>query len=256
MIISSLHLPKTDSKVKRFAPTRVAAAAAVVGVVAACSPGEGSLSVTVYGESFIEDGIPAEEMSDDWAIHFDSFLVDLEDVRVGTTPVPLESPVELAKSSAGQGHQVGTISLEQGDYADWSFTVSRVSVVGSAARGSTSKHFEWTFEEAVQYGDCETVTTVEADASATFQITMHADHLFYDSLVAAEPKLSFQLLADADTDGDDDITRAELSAADIGAYDPGSEDGVDELWSWLTAQARTLAHVNGEGHCAVKEAAL
>lgn len=255
MIISGLHLTKTNRTVKRFAPTR--AAAAVVGVVAACGPDEGNLSVTVYGESFIEDGIPGEEVSDDWAIHFDSFLVDVEDVRVGTTPVvPLESPVELAKRSAGQGHQVGTILLEQGDYADWSFTVSRVSVVGSAARGSTSKHFEWTFEEAVQYGDCETVSTVEADASATFQITMHADHLFYDSLVAAEPKLSFQLLADADTDGDDDITRAELSAADIGAYDPGSEDGVDELWSWLTAQARTLAHVNGEGHCAAKKVAL
>jgi hypothetical protein len=89
---------------------------------------------------------------------------------------------------------------------------------------------------------------VEKDATAIFQITVHADHLFYDSLVSEEPQLLFQPLADADADQDGDITTEELGATDIGAYDPGNED-LDDLWSFLMAQSRTLGHVDGEGHC-------
>ncbi len=44
------------------------------------------------------------------------------------------------------------------------------------------------------------------------------------------------------------LTRAELEAAGIGAYDPGNAD-VDDLWAWLVAQSATLGHVDGEGHC-------
>lgn len=85
--------------------------------------------------------------------------------------------------------------------------------------------------------------------TASFQITVHADHLFSDSLVSSEPKVLFQPLADADSDGDGALSEAELVAADVGAYDPGSEDGIDDLWAWLGAQVRTLGHVDGEGHC-------
>ena len=79
-------------------------------------------------------------------------------------------------------------------------------------------------------------------------MTVHADHLFYDSLVSEEPELRFDALAAADTDMNDQITEAELAAAGVGSYDVGNED-VDDLWSWLVAHSRTLGHVDGEGHC-------
>lgn len=35
-------------------------------LLAACGDGEDTVRVTAYGESFIEDGIPASEMDDGW----------------------------------------------------------------------------------------------------------------------------------------------------------------------------------------------
>ena len=48
-------------------------------------------------------------------------------------------------------------------------------------------------------------------------------------------------------------TSAELEAADIGSYDPGSDAAGNNLWSWLVAQGRTLGHVDGEGHCDARD---
>jgi hypothetical protein len=49
--------------------------------------------------------------------------------------------------------------------------------------------------------------------------SVHADHLFYDSLVSEEPQLLFQphanANANADTDADGQVTKAELSVAEI-----------------------------------------
>ena len=112
-----------------------------------------------------------------------------------------------------------------------------------------TKNFDWVFDEEVHYTECETTTSVTEGAASTFQITVHADHYFYDSLVSEDPILVFQGLADADADADGEITRAELEAADIGGLDPGSDGSVDDLWSWLVAQNATLGHVDGEGHC-------
>jgi len=205
--------------------------------------------VTVYGESFIEHGIPADTMVDEWSVAFDRFAVAVNDVQVAATDVHVVSPVELTADSAGHGHEIGRATVATGQYKDVQFAVDEVNVKGIARRDDMTKTFAWRFEQKVRYYACDTTTTIESGGDTKLQITIHADHLFYDSLVAQEPKLGFQALADADVDGDGEVTMAELSATDIGAYDPGSEDGLDDLWSWLSAQVRTLGHVNGEGHC-------
>jgi hypothetical protein len=53
-----------------------------------CSPNDGeaktgTLSFTVWGEEFIEAGIPADVFADAWSVRFDSFLVVVGDARVG-----------------------------------------------------------------------------------------------------------------------------------------------------------------------------
>src|SRR5690606_24621185 len=52
-----------------FARTALVAAA-----LAACAPGEGTLEVSVYGEEFIEETIPADAFVDGWTVTFDKFL--------------------------------------------------------------------------------------------------------------------------------------------------------------------------------------
>lgn len=210
--------------------------------------GVAQISVRTYGEAFIEEGIPAAEMNDDWAIEFSRFEVTLRDIVVAGVALGDPEPVEVSASSDGEGHEVGSVSVAAGQHTEPSFTIARVEVEGSAKQGDTIKTFIWVFDSPTRYERCEANTTVRKNQTATFQITVHADHLFYDSLVSAEPQLLFQPLADADTDADGQVTKVELSAADIGAYDPGNED-VDDLWTWLVAQSRTLGHVDGEGHC-------
>lgn len=209
----------------------------------------GAIEVTAYGESFIEKGIPASEMVDGWAVTFSHFKVRLTEVRVAGSEVEALTDLDLARPSSGAGHLLGSARVPTGQYTEPAFSLQRIEIHGSARSGSIAKTFQWVFDIAVRYEACETTTEVQADQTSPFQITIHADHLFSDSLVAEAPALRFQALADADADADGSITQAELSEADIGAYDPGSEGGIDNLWAWLNAQAGSLGHVDGEGHC-------
>jgi hypothetical protein len=209
---------------------------------------KGTISVRAYGESFIEDGIPAEDVDDGWSITFDRFEVRVRNLRVAGVRLDDPAVVDLAVESSGEGHELASAEVSAGAHREPSFSIDHVEVEGSAERDGTVKSFHWTFAEPTHYSHCETSTTVEPNGHATFQITVHADHLFYDSLVAEEPQLLFDAIAAADEDDDGAVTRTELEARDIGDYDPGNEDA-DDLWSWLVAQHRTLGHVDGEGHC-------
>lgn len=219
--------------------------------LAACGDGAGAgvVTVTVYGEDFIEQGIPSDEMADGWSVTFDRFVVTMDEIMVGGVEMPAASSTDIATETEGAGHPVASAMVSAGDHTDSSFTITRVELTGSASKDGTTKTFDWVFDQQTHYSACETTTPVTDGGTATFQITVHADHFFYDSLVAEEPQVVFQALADADADDNGAITRAELEAADIGSYDPGSAGDVDELWAWLIAQGRTLGHVDGEGHC-------
>ena len=223
-------------------------------LLTACGDGEsqtqgtGTISVRAYGESFIEDGIPAEDMNDGWAIAFERFDVSLRDLVVAGVALEDPDPVDVAAASDGEGHALGSVTVATGSYSEPAFTIARVEIAGSAEKDGVTKTFAWTFAAPTRYQHCDAATNVRTDAESSFQITVHADHLFYDSLVSEEPELLFDAIAAADADGDGDVTQAELAVRDIGSYDPGN-DHIDDLWSWLIAQHRTLGHVDGEGHC-------
>ena len=78
-------------------------------LVAACgTEGEGTVAVTAYGESFIEDGIPASEVGDGWAVDFSRFDVSIEDVTVAGADITVPGSVDLSESSSGEGHELGS----------------------------------------------------------------------------------------------------------------------------------------------------
>lgn len=238
------------------ATLRAASLAPILGasllILAGCGAddeGQGTVTVTAYGESFIEDGIPASETGDGWAVDFERFEVSVRDVTVAGAEISVPASVDLSAASSGAGHALGSAVVPAGSYAKGAFTLARVEVVGTATKGAQTKTFSWVFDQPTRYTDCETTTKVSDGGDAVFQITVHADHLLYDSAVSETPQVLFQALAAADADGDGAITQAELAATDIGAYDPGSEGGVDDLWRYLNILVRTVGHVDGEGHC-------
>ena len=126
-----------------------------------------------------------------------------------------------------------------------------VYIAGSATKGEEVKTFAWGFATRTQYKACESEALVKAATSATVQLTIHGDHLFYDDLFSETPSVRFDLIAAADGDGDGDITQAELEAVDLRPlenYQVGST-GITDLWKFVEHLTSTLGHIDGEGHC-------
>jgi hypothetical protein len=234
-------------------------AAALIG----CGGGDagpGTLTVTVYGEEYIEEEIPASVFADGWQVSFDKFLVSLGEVTVADGEAAPAFDVaayriyDLTRPSAGAGVVVDSAEVAGGVYdragyriapaisasaanadaADVTWMVDEelsVHVEGSASKGAVTKTFAWSFAGA----------------------TIHGDHLFYDDLVSTEPNVAFDVLAQADDDGDADgeITQAELETfalATLERYQVGSLD-IEDLWHFVEFQTTTLGHIDGEGHC-------
>ncbi|MEL6338609.1 MAG: hypothetical protein AAFP04_05305 [Myxococcota bacterium] len=217
-------------------------------VVAACGDSEGEVVVTAYGEDFIELGIVADEVGDGWSIDFSSFEVEVEEVEVAGRVFEDLGTVELTVPTDGAGHELSRSAVDAGEFSGPRYVLGGIHVVGVAERQGVSKSFDWRFPARVAYSNCETTTLVEEGDTATFEITVHADHLLYDSLVAEEPSLFFDPIASADGNADDVITETELAEVDIGGYDPGNS-GANDMWAYLTALVGNLGHVDGEGHC-------
>lgn len=256
---------------------------ALVGLalLAACDSGvEGELSVQIYGEEFIEAGIPADVFADGWSVTFDSFLISVGQVAVAEAgaAAAVEEPrfqiFDLAVDSSGAGQVVAKGTVPGGAYDETRYVVApgadavagnasaedvarmvdggfSVYIAGAARKGDRTLNFAWGFATHTNYDPCASKAVVDAGAPAAVQLTIHGDHLFYDDLFSETPSVRFELIAGADTDGDGDITRAELEAVDIrplANYQVGSTDIVD-LWSFIAHLTSTLGHIDGEGHC-------
>lgn len=256
-------------------------ALATVACDGAADPGEGRLDISIYGEEFIEQGIPAGEpgcdgcVEDGWTVTFDRFLVVLTAVEIpGVTLDETARVFDLVRDSAGAGHPVLTFDVPAAHYAALDYTLGpaadavagnasaadvtymadeglAIYVEGRAEREGEARTFAWGFAGESRYTACEIDAHVLDGGEATAELTIHADHLLYDDLDSGEPRVVFDLIAASDADGDGSITRAELEARDISAesrYQVGSRD-IDDLWGFIAAQTGTLGHIDGEGHC-------
>jgi len=103
---------------------------------------------------------------------------------------------------------------------------------------------------------------VPTNATIDAQITVHLDHLFFDTYAREDARLRFDAMAAVSDDGaltiDDLAAQANLSdlfdeagdpldlAYESGsAFDPVPED----LREYVISAATTTGHFNGEGHC-------
>src|SRR5690606_6639584 len=139
--------------------------------------GEAELRITAYGEEYIEDRIPAEDVVDRWEIDFSRFLIALRDVEADGEPLAGAFVVDLTRSSGGEGHALGSLMLPamgqpQLDYrvapVDAAAAVSATDddvrtlveagasiwVEGEATKAGQTLRFSWAFATDTRYVEC------------------------------------------------------------------------------------------------------
>lgn len=239
-------------------------------------PPRAELALSIYGEAFIEDGIPADTFVDGWQVTFTRFLVSLGGLTADDQPFDPTDPrfrVYDLVTAAG-GVEVGRITSEVAAFEDVGYIIApsadsivgnvdsdtvnmmrdggySIYVSGSAKRGGETRAFAWGFQTRTTYNNCA-ATAEPAGGALDATITIHGDHLFYDDLFSETPNVAFDLIAGADKDGNGVVTEAELRMVDIRAeerYQVGDLVDIKDLWSFLAQQTTTVGHFDGEGHC-------
>lgn len=146
-------------------------------------------------------------------------------------------------------------------------------IEGVASDGTVSLPFSFGFTDAIRAYDCESGIDGTAGALGRpggvteVDLTIHLDHFFLDSIASPAPSMRFEpLAARAGADGlltlDDllavpvtDIRdrQGDFIAVDgkVLVYDPGPFplDANRSLASYVAANATTVGHLDGEGHC-------
>jgi mono/diheme cytochrome c family protein len=233
------------------------------------------VDLAIYGEAFVEDGIPADQVADGWQIAFDEFLIAVTDVELaGEDAIALDGSwvFDLTRPSRGRGHALASIAAPNGRYSALGYRfapatddaegnaspeqIARIAAAGAsllvaatATRGDDEVRLQWAFT-LDQGHACDLDLDVGPD-DASAEITVHADHLFLDDPML-DPAIAFDLIASGDADGDGVVTTDELAAVDISGearYQTANDD-IDDLREYIGHLALTMGHVDGERGCA------
>jgi hypothetical protein len=243
---------------------------------------EQEIPPSAEGETIVEDG---------WTIKYTKFLITIGEVAVGEDgkepAAKLAAPKLFDMHAAGKKPVTTFADLPGKPYTHVSYSVSpttaavelgggatdadkqlmvqngySVYVEGSLIKDATTKTFKWGFKTNTLYDKCkgevsgkETEGVVVTNGgNDAVELTIHGDHFFYDDLQAAEAKVRVDNIANADANGDNDITLEELAAVQlaaitVGTYGTGSASGINDLRAFVEALSRTLGHFRGEGEC-------
>jgi len=241
-----------------------------------------TLEINVWGETYVEDKIPKGDVEDGWDITFDRFLIVLGNVNLTnksgqTGSVQSSMKVFDLKKKGAQGYSnsstpagswdalsyevssadTKTISANASE-ADLAFMKKNgfsIYLEGKATKVNQTKTFRWGFKTQTVYKNCELKAL--GGEKSTVQLTIHADHFFYDDLESEDVKLRFDAIAKADKDKDGQVTLKELDAfggkdfAGLSQYGVGRYSSVTDLGAFIKQLSRTLGHIDGEGHCEI-----
>lgn len=224
-------------------------------LLAACG-GTGTWKIETWGEEYIEDSIPAADFEDGCEAIFTSFAVTITEGALvdgdGSDVAALAAPVDVELIDVGP-HALAELDAPAGHYDEVRFTIDGVIAYGQLTCGGLARSFDWTFDTVTTY-HCEPEDlTLASGGTATTQLTVHGDHLFYDGLSNEDAVVRGQALFDADADEDGAITQAELAAVPVAGlgYQVGPYAEVTDLGAFVRFLTQTLGHVDGEGHCQV-----
>lgn len=247
----------------------------LTALACAHEPESADLTLSIYGEAFIEEGIPADVFVDGWSVTFGRFLISVGEVEAGGEPLdPADTRYRIYDLvKGGGGLEVGRATPDLAALHDLSFVIGpsdgavghnveaeavtmmramgySLYVSGVATKGGASLSFAWGFTARTAHARCDAGAPTSGQVDA--EITIHGDHLFHDDLASETPNVAFDLIASADQNGDGSVREDELRAVDIRAqerYQVGDRTDITDLWSFIAQQATTVGHFNGEAHC-------
>ena len=272
---------------------RFGATALTIAALAGCgsddgSAGRGTVQVTIWGEEYVERGIPADVFEDGWSVRFQEFLVMLTGYYLGGDAGGQESEAATLFDLVKPGpHPVGTFELSAGAWPEFGYTIGPAAsetvgaetasaeqlefmldnghglfVAGVASRDGEEKSFAWGFGNTTRYDGCVSemdgreVAGIDVvnGGKEVVEITVHGDHFFYDDLASQSAVPRFDAIAAADVDNDGEVSLGELSELKlveipVGTYGTGSASQVDDLGAFVRALTTTVGHFRGEGHC-------
>lgn len=265
--------------------------------------GAASLTIKISGEQAAVSGYPVKNGADEvafadgWTLQFSKVIVSLKDFELKTVDGddakvksdPVVADLHLGEPKLWQfdgvparrwdrvGYQYApptaasrnTDGVDAADVQLMSDKGYSFYVRASAQKDDRKIDLEFGFPFSLQLTHCEngqdnTDGLVVRDNGANeAQITVHLDHLFFDSWAIDNPKLRFDAMAAvapsdrpltledlAQQDNLSDLKDADGKPLDL-AYDPGSAFAPvpKNLEDYVTDAATTTGHWNGEGHC-------
>ena len=280
----------------------LAAAAVACGDTGDGGP-PGTLNVTVSGEQAAVEGYPVGEgtteigFADGWRLQFAHVVVSLADFTLRTADgndAQLDAEPVVADLALGEPNvwEFDDVPSRRWDrvgfrYAHASAEARMANAVdddlldamiednlsflveGTAEKAGRQVDFRFGFGFEVDLGHCVSGLdgtdglVIPAGAASEAQITVHLDHLFFDSFARDDAALRFDAMAAlaetgapltldalAAQDNLSDLVDEDGEPLDLG-YDSGSTfDPVPEnLRDYVIAAATTTGHFNGEGHC-------
>jgi hypothetical protein len=215
--------------------------------------GTGTVAFSTWGEEYIEQEIPKDDVADGWTIRYSRFLVVLQGIRVADTDGKIGAELSASKlfdlTKPGVKSVVSFPGLEAKAWERVSYEIAPATgstetigttdqdkalmvssnlslyVEGSATKDSVTKTFAWGFSTHTLFDRCtgqisgkDTEGVVVTNGGTDdVQLTIHGDHLFYDDLQAPDAKLRFDSIAAADANGDGAVTLEELGAVKLAA---------------------------------------
>jgi len=285
------------------------ASAALIACDSSEGIGTGDLTLRVSGEGAAKVGYPYEKngallaFGDDWSISFDKFLVSLGQVELrasdGAEAVASTDTfiADLHRGDPVFGRYEGldarrwdrlsfrilppdgaTINLN--DVAAEDIERMRAGgfnywIEGSATLDEMTYTFAWGLANPTRNSSCSNGLdgtdglVVRTNSTTEAEITIHVDHLFWDTLGSEIAAMRFTPIAAASTD-DTHVDFEELAGQllsdlrDIGGeplqdgegqrivYNPGAVPiGEPNLMEFVLASAASAGHVNGLGLCTV-----
>lgn len=275
----------------------------VVGACGDDASGQASLRVEISGEEASRSGFPVGSgddeiaFADGWTLEFAKVLVALSDFRLQTRDgddAQLVAGAVIADLHQGEPRlwNFTEVPAQRWDRVSYRYTppTSKVAkandiddedvermidegyslyIEATAKKGDKSVPLRFGFDFEVEMTQCEDGRdgtdgiVVANNALNTAQITVHLDHLFFDSYATDDAELRFDAMA-AVAPASDPLTLSDLAKQDNLsdlqgadgkplelAYDPGSAfDPVPKtLEDYVIDAATTTGHWNGEGHC-------
>ena len=269
----------------------------------------GSLVVAVSGEEAAVSGFPVEddgekiEFADGWTLEFSKALVSFGRISVkgADGAVAAENQtVYVADLHAGETEVVTFEGLEARRWENFSFAIAapegmvkKLGAVtdadvdalkaggfnywfeGTAKKGTQTVSFSWKLKNPTNNAACtngddgKQGVVVKANSTAEAEITLHVDHLFWDSLGSEEAALRFDAIA-AKADASGAVAWSALESQPLAqpvdaqgnplkdaegknlSYNPGSATlSGQQLAAFISESQSRAGHLNGGGLCTV-----